>query len=46
MSGLSPEEKRRILDRFLENQKSQGNGAGAGGADALRVTRHPTDRIP
>jgi 8-amino-7-oxononanoate synthase len=48
MSGLLPEEKRKILDRFLENQKSQGNGAGngAGDADAPLLTRHPTDQIP
>ncbi|MEE8332656.1 MAG: aminotransferase class I/II-fold pyridoxal phosphate-dependent enzyme [Alphaproteobacteria bacterium] len=46
MSGLSPEEKRKILDRFLENQKSQENGAGAGDADAPRLTRQPTDQIP
>jgi len=48
MSGLSPEAKRRILDRFLENQRKQADGAGAaaGEAGGLHLTRHPTDRIP
>jgi len=46
MSGLSPEAKRRILDRFLENQKNQAGAAEAGAAGGAQITRHAADRIP
>jgi len=47
MAGLSPEEKRRILDRFLQSQKRKENGTGsAAGEGAEPFTRPSADRIP